>query len=98
MITDDWLYLLLTWRSDQGLLLYINGILKSISTKPVPTNSATSTSSGVFVIGRSVSSEAGYAKFQMTLFTVLKKFASRSESFRLLAYYVGRAITSSIEG
>lgn len=83
----------------QGLVLYVNGILSNITSKPMKNEVTDIASPGILLIGRSVSNENNtYAKFQMTLFTVLKTYTSRSESFRLFAYYVGRAITNAFEG
>ena len=42
--------------------------------------------------------DAGFGRFQTTVFSVLPRFVGKSESVRLFSYYVGRAVAKSMEG
>ena len=90
----------MTWSASQGLVSYINGIIVGIASYPT-TSLATRAgpTSGHFVLGKSSTEENGnsHPKFQITTFSVLKTFISKSESFRMFFYYIGRT-SNAIEG
>lgn len=97
--SDDWLYILLTWSKSQGMMLYINGVIRSVCIRPEKTvQNNQNKGADILAIGKSTANESDtFARFQITLFTVLKTFTPKSESFRTFAYYVGRAITNAFE-
>ena len=90
-----------TWNAKQGIVFYINGIVSGTSINRIPPVFTLSKPIGFnrIVFGKSVNeTEGGFAKFQTTVFSVLKRFVGKSESFRIFTYYVGRAIAKSMEG
>jgi len=87
-------------------VLYLNGVLSASSinklssadTNDAPTTTTTATNSQL-VFGKPLNNSDGeHAKFQTTVFSVLKRFVPKSEVVRLFSYYVGRAIAKSMEG
>lgn len=99
--TDVWMYLLVTWSKTQGMILYINGAIQGVATEPTSTfDTKNVTASGILTFGRSTSlvETDTFTRFQISLFTVLRRFCSKSESFRMFSYYVGRPITNAFEG
>ena len=95
------MYILLTWKSDQGMVLYINGVLQAVATQPTSTYQPTNvTATGNLVFGKSTQREEAdtFTRFQLSLFSVLPTFSPKSESFRMFSYYVGRPITNAFEG
>ena len=55
METDDWLYMVITWQEEQGLVFYINGAIAAVATSPTSTyDNHNVTAAGTLVFGRLV--------------------------------------------
>lgn len=72
--------------------------MRSSSTVGIYAMEPVNVTSNTLVFGKCASEDIGYAHFQTTLFSVIKRFVPKSESFRIFSYYIGRAIAKSMEG
>ena len=89
VVPDQWIYIIVTWKSDLGLFMYYNYQLKATdSSGTTITGTQVMEANPNFSIGRNVRGPSFYyAKFDISSFTTFNKFIPEADISNVYLFF-----------